>query len=187
MLFCCLNNSKSFGQNLQIPNYDQFISRSEQINELCEQGKKNMRNGNKKLAALYFEKAALCGNAYAQIAIASLYQLGEGVEMDIERAAFWWKAAANQGDLYACYKLGLLYYLGDGVEQDYEKALHYFQAVLDFKDQFATSYCSYAFSLVAVKGSNSTDQDKAEVKNCLEIAAFLGNELAIQVLNGSLK
>lgn len=58
------------------------------------------------------------GNAQAQLALASLYQFGEGVPKDDAKAAKWYWHAAEQGELVAQINLAKFYAEGRGVRRD---------------------------------------------------------------------
>ena len=58
------------------------------------------------------------GNADAQYKLAGMYELGNGVEEDMDKAVYWYTKAAEQGLADAQYELGLIYSNGDYVEMD---------------------------------------------------------------------
>ena len=66
------------------------------------------------------EFAALAeqGDAYAQFALALMYQDGQGVPQDYKQAVKWYTKAAEQGNAGAQHNLGLMYANGQGVPQD---------------------------------------------------------------------
>lgn len=62
------------------------------------------------------------GNAVAQIVLAYMYDYGEYVKKDVQKAFELYTLSANQGNSNAQYKLANMYEKGTYVEQDYEKA-----------------------------------------------------------------
>lgn len=71
---------------------------------------------------------AFKGSASAQNALASAYAVGgDGVKVDLERAASWFRAAALQDVASAQYNLGVLYAGGNGVKQNLRLALDWYR------------------------------------------------------------
>jgi endonuclease YncB( thermonuclease family) len=73
-----------------------------------------------------FLGAAQAGDPEAQVALASLYQFGEGVPRNSLRAATWYRHAAGEGDPVAAANLGALYAVGEGVPRDMTEAYVWF-------------------------------------------------------------
>lgn len=69
-----------------------------------------------------WQPLAEAGDAEAQIALAGLYLVGQGVGSDPAAAARWYRRAAEQGDAVAQQNLGELYSLGRGVARDLVRA-----------------------------------------------------------------
>ena len=67
------------------------------------EGKNKDNKANPVEAAIYFEKAANLGLKNAQYKLALLYDLGEGVPQDKQKALDWMLLAAAQDDLDAIY------------------------------------------------------------------------------------
>lgn len=65
-----------------------------------------------------FLPAAKAGDMQAQLALASMYQFGEGVAQNDVEAARWTRAAAERGDPVAQINLAQFYGAGRGVERD---------------------------------------------------------------------
>ena len=59
------------------------------------------------------------GDAVAQFNLALMYDNGQGVRQDCQKALKWYALAAEQGDAEAQFNLGVMYYRGQGVRQDY--------------------------------------------------------------------
>jgi TPR repeat protein len=55
------------------------------------------------------------GDSASQLALANLYQSGEGVGKDATKATSWLREAASKGEPEAAYRLGNAYKMGQGV------------------------------------------------------------------------
>ncbi len=62
---------------------------------------------NQHTAALWFEKAAGAGDAYAAALLGDVYARGEGVQQDEATAMRWWRQAAQAGNAHATANIGL--------------------------------------------------------------------------------
>ena len=73
------------------------------------------------------------GNDLAQYTLGSLYEKGEVIEEDIEKAIEYYKKSAEQNNDLAQLALGKIYYYNywkyDNIEQDEKKALKLFGRV----------------------------------------------------------
>ena len=69
------------------------------------------------------QKRAEAGDAVAQTALASCYDLGRHVQPNGKQSIRWLTEAANQGYAPAEYELGRIYLYGRGVPADYSRAL----------------------------------------------------------------
>lgn len=65
-------------------------------------------------------QAAEQGDALSQNMLCVMYEIGKGVEKDIEKSVYWCKTAADKGDPDAIYNLGRYYYKQGQFEQAYE-------------------------------------------------------------------
>jgi hypothetical protein len=72
-------------------------------------------------------RAAKAGDATAQLQLADMYDLGQGVPRDFVAAAKWYQRAAEQGNAQAQFALAEMYKNGDGVEQNMDSALHWYR------------------------------------------------------------
>jgi TPR repeat protein len=77
------------------------------------------------------------GDVDAQFDIATMYDLGEGVERDLVKAAKWYRQAAEQGEVAAQYNLAIMYDMGEGVTQDIVQAYAWMSAAEMFGYQGA--------------------------------------------------
>ena len=62
----------------------------------------------------------------AQLNLGLLYQSGQGVDVDLEKALHWFEEAASSP---AHFNLGMMYFEGSGVEQDYTVSMREFQSL----------------------------------------------------------
>jgi TPR repeat protein len=65
--------------------------------------------------------------AAAMTILGVLYDNGQGVAQDYNKASEWYEKAAAKGDVTAMTNLGVLYANGRGVAQDYSKAREWFE------------------------------------------------------------
>lgn len=65
------------------------------------------------------------GVAYAQTALGSIYEVGNGVDIDIQKSIQLYQKASVQGFSIAECSLGLLYYRDRNLDKDYKKAYKY--------------------------------------------------------------
>ena len=83
--------------------------------------------GRPEAALPHYRVAAEAGYAPAQSNLGTMYEYGEGIEKDLERAVGWHRRAAEQGYAPAQYDLGAIYFFGQGVERDRERAIRWLQ------------------------------------------------------------
>ena len=67
------------------------------------------------------------GDSQAQVKLASMYRLGDGVQQDRKEALRWYRQAAEQNNPDAQFTLGTLYATGDGVPQDMAIAARWYR------------------------------------------------------------
>jgi TPR repeat protein len=88
-----------------------------------DDGMQAYKNGNYKKAARLLQKPAEQGNAEAQASLGFMYEFGEGVRKDDQKAIYWYKKAAEQGNADAEFSLGNSYLDGERVRQDCQKGI----------------------------------------------------------------
>ena len=66
--------------------------------------------------------AAKSGDAKAQYDVAAMYEKGNGVARNEEKAFEWYLKSAEQGNDKAAYKVGFMYLRGKGVKSNYNQA-----------------------------------------------------------------
>ena len=99
--------------------------------ELVQQGKNHLENGDCEEAAKCFGKAVEKGNAEAMYEIGWMYIDSICIDQDYEAAATWFKHAADFGYPYAQMDLAEMYNNGVGVPRDDEKAAYWAKKVLE--------------------------------------------------------
>jgi len=77
----------------------------------------------------HFEKLAQAGDAKAMTTLGLIYQQGEGVKQDYERAYDWYLKAMEKGDGDAFNNIGVMFRDGLGVEHNLKVAYLIFLAV----------------------------------------------------------
>jgi TPR repeat protein len=134
---------------------------------------------NDQLAAEWFEKAALQGNAYAQLKLGDLYESGQGVEKNAAIAADWREKAANRGNIKAQQLLGQMYLEGNGVPKDPRKAEYWLnRAALEGRDAQA----QYLLARMHLDGKAAAP-NPALASHLLVQSANQGNEAAVETLH----
>lgn len=76
-------------------------------------------------AAALLTRTAEAGEMKSQHFLALMYENGNGVERDLERAAYWYEKTAAQGDREAQLTFAMLCALGKGVDADIARACHW--------------------------------------------------------------
>ncbi len=71
------------------------------------------------------------GFASAQLNLGSMYDYGQGVDEDPERAVRWYRVAAEQGNGIAQFNLGMMYADGRGISQDFGLAALWYSKAAD--------------------------------------------------------
>ncbi|HEY5604658.1 MAG TPA: tetratricopeptide repeat protein [Gammaproteobacteria bacterium] len=101
---------------------------------------------------------AEAGDVEAQYDIAIMYEKGNGVSKDMEKAFEWFGKAAKQGNDKAAFKVGYSFLRGEGVAQDYDKALTWLTTAAEHKNVRAYYYLGTIYE----KGRGvQVDLDKA--------------------------
>ncbi len=82
-------------------------------------------------AARIWQPLAEQGDAQAQLNLGTLYDFGQGVQMDATLAVKWYRAAATQGSQAAQFNLGMMYETGRGTPQRYADAALWYQTAAE--------------------------------------------------------
>ena len=130
------------------------------------------------------KEAAKQGDAAAQNNLGVMYEDGNGVAQNHQKAEKWYRRAAKQGHVQAQYNLGVLYYNGEVVKQDYKEAIKW------YKKAASKGYveAQYNLGMLYHNGEGAT-QDYAKAKEWYKKAASKGdveaqNSLGVMYYNG---
>jgi len=93
-----------------------------------------------KMAAYWYEKAAMSGDPESENEIAFLYQTGVGVAANPARAFHWYQLAAASGYVKAKVNLGVMYVWGIGVEKNDAMAEQFFREAVEKGNGTAATY-----------------------------------------------
>jgi len=65
------------------------------------------------------------GDSQAQYKLGLMYELGMGIDKDLNQAFAWYQKSADQEYAKAQYNLGIFYALSKGVEKDIEQSKYW--------------------------------------------------------------
>jgi uncharacterized protein len=120
-----------------------------------------------------FEDASKRGHAGSIHALGVAYQLGDGVERELNRAKTYYEDAANRGYPAAFNSLGMMHLKGLGMPQDLVKARALFEKAVALNDAWGLN------NLAAMHEQGwGTAQDRAKAIELYERASRLGLETA---------
>lgn len=101
----------------------------------------------------WIEIAANKGSDIAQLSLANLYFLGQGIDKNNEKGLYWLEKSAEQGNSESQYTLGSIYIDSPYVEQDIEKAMYWTKFASD--NGMADAQALYGICLI-----RNNEQDK---------------------------
>ena len=112
-----------------------------------------------KSSALFNEcsREAQNGSAKAQHTLGYLYEAGEGVRANIQKAMEWYLKAAEQGYPAAQTSVGLMYYNGGGIPRDCTAAAGWFRKAAEQGDSMGQNMLGILY-----EHGEGVTQDKAE-------------------------
>ncbi|RLL50178.1 hypothetical protein D8Y20_12105 [Mariprofundus sp. EBB-1] len=122
-----------------------------------------------------FVQAAEKGDVEAQNTIASMYQNGQGVDVNIEQSIHWYALAAKHAYAPAQFNLGNIYRKGDGVEQQDDKAVQWYREAA--RQGFAEAQNALAYMYALGRGVSI---DRAKSDHWFSKAAKQGLRIAEQ-------
>ena len=119
------------------------------------------------------KQLAMDGVADAQYNLGKMYEVGQGVEANLEEAVKWYLKAAEQGHAGAEIRIGLMHLYGVGQEKDAAKAAEYLAKAAE------KGYAEAQFNLglLYMKGEGVT-QDMTQAKELFRKAAMQKHEKA---------
>ncbi|HBN58647.1 MAG TPA: hypothetical protein DD382_05090 [Gammaproteobacteria bacterium] len=71
------------------------------------------------------------GNAQSQYELGLMYELGMGIDKDLDQAFIWYQKSANQAYAKAQYNLGIFYALGKAGEKDIAQSKYWIKKAHD--------------------------------------------------------
>jgi len=92
-----------------------------------EAGQKAYAAADYKRTMVEWRPLAETGDARAQVGVARMYELGQGVSENPVEAIRWYRMAADQGHAGAQFRLGVIYDDGRGVPVDYKEAARWYR------------------------------------------------------------
>jgi len=125
-------------------------------------------------ARKWYEQAAANGSADAMIAIAKLYEYGEGVSKDLDQARQWNEKASEQKNISASAmrKLGLHYAKGSGgLAKDTSKSKEWYEKSCSAENARSCLYIAEGYRT----GENGYGKDEKKLLSYLEKASNFGN------------
>ena len=84
------------------------------------------------------QRDADAGKPDAQYQLGRLYDKGDKLEHDMQKAVMWYTKAANQGNVDADYRLAIMYIYGVGIAKDVAKGEQYLSTAAKLKHPVAT-------------------------------------------------
>lgn len=140
-----------------------------------ELGVNYYNDGDPVTARCWFLKAAKQGFARSQNELGLLYQDGEGVKQDNEKAKYWFEQAAKNGHAGGMNNLAAIYML----EGDTDKAIPWFQRSADL------GYVEALYNLaMCYRDGKGVKKNLNKAKELLQTAAEKGDVMsAIELMN----
>lgn len=124
----------------------------------------------KEKVAKLSQKACDGGDARGCSFLGFLYERGQGVRQDYQKASELFQKACDGGYALGCSNLGYLYERGQGVKTDYQKASEFYQKACNGGNARGCSNLGYLY-----KNGQGVRQDKSRAKEYLGKACNLGD------------
>lgn len=116
-------------------------------------------------------------NGEAEYRLGDIFDGGEVVACDEEKARYWYVKAAENGHPWAQFLLGTFYEEGEGVERDIEKAVCWFAKSAEQGNVFSSEKLGLMYQL-----GDGVDQDDKKAIYWYEKAAEQGSKTAKTML-----
>jgi TPR repeat protein len=97
------------------------------------------------------------GNKVVQLGFGLLYEYGDGVEQDYQKALGHYTRVADDYLTVGELRLGLMHYYGKGVAVDYQKSFEFFKRVGIELNPFPSQQLPYVYNTNNVNGDDSQD------------------------------
>lgn len=91
-----------------------------------ELGMDSLNAGDFAEAFCIWRPLAMQGHVEAAYHLGWLYANGNGLRVNISKAAYWWRQSADHGHNDAMFALALAYTHGEGIKKDYQQALDWY-------------------------------------------------------------
>jgi Sel1 repeat len=104
-----------------------FGKSSDSASDLLKEAEELFNVGKNEEAFELYLKAAKKGSIEAQSTVGFMYEIGDGINKDVNEAVKWYTKAAEQGDVQSQDALGYIYLHGEDIEKDYKQALKWYQ------------------------------------------------------------
>lgn len=125
------------------------------------------------------------GNCEAQFKMGQMYELGDVIMQDYNKAFEWYEKAAEQKNAEAQFNLGNMYWIGLGVEVDNFKAKEWYlksakQGLVDAQYSLGAWYINYRNSILSKKNEDMRIKRESWISACKWYgkAADQGHEIA---------
>jgi len=112
-----------------------------------------------------------CGSDDAMFALGTIYEFGEEIEQNYDKAIKYYKMASEKGHCNAMCYLGHMYGNGDGVERNYEEAIKYYVKAIKTNDT-TDSY----FYLSNIIEELNRESDIFKKCSCHKVLRDIGND-----------
>jgi hypothetical protein len=109
---------------------------------------------------LWYLESADQGFANAQFRVGTMYEYGQGVEQNMEKALHWYRKAAEQGNANAQINLGLIYARGQGIKQDYAEAVYWYREAAE--QGYANAQTNLGYMYEHGRGVTQDDEQAAQ-------------------------
>jgi len=163
-----------YGGEFAKPNYNKaygaYVGAAEKGHALAQNSlgqyfRNHLKNDVEAVKWLKLSAEQNCG--IAQDNLGNMYQLGRGVEKDLEEAFRWYKRSAENGCISGQNNLGFMYVTGTGVERSFKKAFDSYSESAGSGDAAGLIGLS-AFYI----GGHAVEKDVSKGVELLELAAI---------------
>ena len=156
-----VKDMRHFGLDSLLNNksYEQYRKREEQLEHerlrVKEEAERHCRREAKR-----YRRGAWRGDVDSQLALATSYVCGQGVNQNLSKAVKWYKKAARKGLAEAQYRLGGCYMYGIGIRKDEYKAVMWLKRAAE--QSFIDAQRD--LSLFYYRSGNEVEADKWYIK-----------------------
>jgi uncharacterized protein len=119
----------------------------------------------------FVQKAATGGDIDAMNTLGVLYQNGQGVAQNYDKAREWFQKAADAGNADGMNNSAELYYYGRGVARDYAQARDWYEKAA----AAGNANAMYSLGWMYEKGSGVINRDYTQARHWYQGAAAAGN------------